>query len=445
MPVRKCSNGKYRIGDGECMYKSKASADRAYKGYLGSKYMTKKIDEKVELKAAKQKDETDEMHSSDLKSMMRLAGIEKDIKSEDKKSVDFIGALSKGQVSETIPSGRFATFRMLEEELQNKNVDDSEVKKNVSEDENSLATLQYNIGDEVETPFGHGVIQDVCDNGKCLVKHTDPKDEHGDAVEVSMDSMHRITEANLSGNIQYFKVDEAGSEAIKRSPLANEIKYSDDDGVMAISTDRMDEINDIVNAAGGSLMIKEAMWDAEAAWMEPPEYPEPNDAEIEQAIDSAKQATDEFIHDDDDYMSRVLNEPDLDPEDKAGYLYDFYNDAVHLGKMAYESDLEHYNEDGDALSEFGEYATERFIELGFVNSEEELKAILATVKTNKTTEEMDLSKGSYDRSVIEMIADEMRLGKNPAQIAEELSFDEAEVSIVCETILNLKKKLVIHN
>ncbi|GAB1376880.1 hypothetical protein MASR1M48_17320 [Lactococcus petauri] len=36
MPVKKCPNGKYRIGDGPCMYDSKASADRAYQGYLGT-------------------------------------------------------------------------------------------------------------------------------------------------------------------------------------------------------------------------------------------------------------------------------------------------------------------------------------------------------------------------------------------------------------------------
>jgi hypothetical protein len=38
MPVLKCSNGKYRIGSGECVYRSRESAERAYKGYLGSKY-----------------------------------------------------------------------------------------------------------------------------------------------------------------------------------------------------------------------------------------------------------------------------------------------------------------------------------------------------------------------------------------------------------------------
>ena len=38
MPVLKCSNGKYRIGSGDCVYKSKASAERAYRGYLGSRY-----------------------------------------------------------------------------------------------------------------------------------------------------------------------------------------------------------------------------------------------------------------------------------------------------------------------------------------------------------------------------------------------------------------------
>ena len=36
MPVRKCGN-KWRIGSGKCMYKSKASAERAYRAYLAKK------------------------------------------------------------------------------------------------------------------------------------------------------------------------------------------------------------------------------------------------------------------------------------------------------------------------------------------------------------------------------------------------------------------------
>jgi hypothetical protein len=44
MPVLKCSNGKYRIGKGKCIYKSKASAERAYKGYLGKKYSESIVD-----------------------------------------------------------------------------------------------------------------------------------------------------------------------------------------------------------------------------------------------------------------------------------------------------------------------------------------------------------------------------------------------------------------
>ena len=39
MPVHKCSNGKYRIGTGGCIYGSKATAERAYKGYLAHKHM----------------------------------------------------------------------------------------------------------------------------------------------------------------------------------------------------------------------------------------------------------------------------------------------------------------------------------------------------------------------------------------------------------------------
>ena len=37
MPVTKCSNGKYKIGSGNCMYESKEKAEKAYKGYLASK------------------------------------------------------------------------------------------------------------------------------------------------------------------------------------------------------------------------------------------------------------------------------------------------------------------------------------------------------------------------------------------------------------------------
>ena len=37
MPVRKCPNGKYRIGKGKCIYKTKAAADRAYRAYLAKK------------------------------------------------------------------------------------------------------------------------------------------------------------------------------------------------------------------------------------------------------------------------------------------------------------------------------------------------------------------------------------------------------------------------
>lgn len=38
MPVRKCSNQKFRIGSGKCIYHSKEKAQKAYRGYLGSKF-----------------------------------------------------------------------------------------------------------------------------------------------------------------------------------------------------------------------------------------------------------------------------------------------------------------------------------------------------------------------------------------------------------------------
>ena len=38
MPCFKCSNGKYKIGSGKCMYPSKAVCEKALKGYYASKH-----------------------------------------------------------------------------------------------------------------------------------------------------------------------------------------------------------------------------------------------------------------------------------------------------------------------------------------------------------------------------------------------------------------------
>ena len=46
MPIYSCGNGKYRIGEGECMYTSRASAERAYVAYLAQEDdETKAIDQ----------------------------------------------------------------------------------------------------------------------------------------------------------------------------------------------------------------------------------------------------------------------------------------------------------------------------------------------------------------------------------------------------------------
>jgi len=44
MPVRKCSNGKYRIGSGDCMYTSREKAERAQKAYYAQKEAKQIID-----------------------------------------------------------------------------------------------------------------------------------------------------------------------------------------------------------------------------------------------------------------------------------------------------------------------------------------------------------------------------------------------------------------
>ena len=42
MPIRKCANGKYRIGSGPCIYKTKAAAERAYGAYRAKKHSPKR-------------------------------------------------------------------------------------------------------------------------------------------------------------------------------------------------------------------------------------------------------------------------------------------------------------------------------------------------------------------------------------------------------------------
>jgi hypothetical protein len=43
MPVLKCSNGKYRIGSGKCVYDTKEKAEKVWKAILASgKYSNKK-------------------------------------------------------------------------------------------------------------------------------------------------------------------------------------------------------------------------------------------------------------------------------------------------------------------------------------------------------------------------------------------------------------------
>lgn len=58
MPVHKCSNGKWRIGEGECKYDSKEKAEKAYRAYLAQKNKKneKMLEQITQLKNAIQQD-----------------------------------------------------------------------------------------------------------------------------------------------------------------------------------------------------------------------------------------------------------------------------------------------------------------------------------------------------------------------------------------------------
>lgn len=47
MPVKKCSNGKFRIGSGPCMYKTKASAERAFAAYKAKEHSLEEVKEMI--------------------------------------------------------------------------------------------------------------------------------------------------------------------------------------------------------------------------------------------------------------------------------------------------------------------------------------------------------------------------------------------------------------
>jgi len=38
MPVTQCENGKWKIGDGPCIYETKTTAEVAYQAYLAEKH-----------------------------------------------------------------------------------------------------------------------------------------------------------------------------------------------------------------------------------------------------------------------------------------------------------------------------------------------------------------------------------------------------------------------
>ncbi len=76
MPVSKCSNGKWKIGSGDCIYSSKEKAEQAYKGYLASKHEEVKYKIKISL---------EDLDKMDKKLEKAKKNIQKVIKNGDNK------------------------------------------------------------------------------------------------------------------------------------------------------------------------------------------------------------------------------------------------------------------------------------------------------------------------------------------------------------------------
>lgn len=90
MPVYK-SGEKWKIGKhGKSRFKSKAAAERAFKHWIDTKEseeMTKKVDEKFEF--SKEKEKGDE--GSDVRTLMKMAGIDKKMEDNKEGDIDFDG------------------------------------------------------------------------------------------------------------------------------------------------------------------------------------------------------------------------------------------------------------------------------------------------------------------------------------------------------------------
>lgn len=403
MPVRKCSNGKYRIGSGQCMYKSHASAERAYKGYLGSKYMNKvdekmtdkNLNEKVNLMAAEIED--DELHAKDIKRIMKLAGVEKGIQDGENDKIDFTGTLNKSSVSEM----KYSLLRMLESQLQH------------TENDGIMS-----IGDEVETPLGHGFIIDVSITSghevTYTVQHPAMRSEvEVDTYELPASDVQKIDEKVNPNQTIYFSLDPVGQQVVSKSPMNSEIKYQDGN-IMGITSDRYDELYSMVVNAGGTISQQDTGLDETDPYSN-----EPSEREIDQGMEYIDQYIAEYI-DTDEYAIAVLQDlksGDLDQEDIDGLVSDLISDTTgYVMSQLAQNDMEFFDKE-----QVKDIIKTRFKNNGIIN------------------DGMDLSEGSYNRLIVGMILDGMKYGKTVTQIAEDLSFDESSVRIIYEEIVKLKK------
>lgn len=560
MPVKKCSNGKYRIGSGKCIYKSKASADRAYKGYLGSKHMNEKINieennglsqglskqledinEKVDLKAATV--DEDDMKAKDLKQMMRLAGIENDLADEDKRTVDFRGTLHK-----PVSEGKFCTLRELEEILQGRinlseeydgvtSFDLDELGLEILKNSNIFQFVDYSSEDgSLKIPTSHfRPLVDVinhgggqiysddsmngnhdsamasagADNGyfdedapegwegtvkamkgkkgidnpyalaqymakKGYKSHRGPRG--GELDEMPYDELHNIPmgyvgedgaedkklgrrKAGSWGRPGSREQRRIASKAVRKKAKIDLKNVKTDEGQSNLGlrgerpnvgdevetifghgtvvdvidhgngkihflvkhTDYRDADGDTFELSGFDVhKISEAdhIADPHGGSMISPYEGEPSSQEVENALDHINNELVQFL--DTDMMAKATLDDlkhDKHPEDIANAILDLISDATGF--------IRNYLDNNDMLY-FSDKEIENIVKENFV-------------KMGLVSEGIDLSSGTYDRLVMEMILAEMKFGKTPEEIAEELAFDEDQVKVVYETVTNVKK------
>ena len=156
MPVIRCPNGTYRIGNGKCIYKTREAALKAYAGYLGAKKEQRRISGTIQ-----------EMADSDVRALIPEATYSR-IKATDKTPI--FKAYSLGHEGESTGS---ATIKDKDGDFQIRKLIKKWVKATIQmmSEKLKLGTKVFHLhGDKDNSHEGRNVIGELVGKGLEKIK-----------------------------------------------------------------------------------------------------------------------------------------------------------------------------------------------------------------------------------------------------------------------------------